>query len=60
MIVPVRCFTCGMVLADKWLEYLRRANADPKNRGLILFELGINRMCCRTAMLTNVDMMDVL
>jgi|LauGreDrversion4_2_1035121.scaffolds.fasta_scaffold174250_3 DNA-directed RNA polymerase subunit N (RpoN/RPB10) len=24
MIIPVRCFTCGKVLADKWLEYEKR------------------------------------
>lgn len=24
MIVPIRCFTCGKVLADKWLEYEKR------------------------------------
>lgn len=23
MIIPVRCFTCGKVLADKWLHYER-------------------------------------
>tara|TARA_B100001113_G_scaffold218870_1_gene179519 strand:+ start:1090 stop:1341 length:252 start_codon:yes stop_codon:yes gene_type:complete len=21
MIIPVRCFTCGAVLADKWVQY---------------------------------------
>ena len=21
MIIPIRCFTCGKVLADKWNEY---------------------------------------
>ena len=24
MIIPVKCFTCGNVLADKYLYYLRR------------------------------------
>ena len=24
MIIPVRCFTCGKVLADKWNEYVKR------------------------------------
>ena len=29
MIIPVRCMTCGKVLADKWEEYVRRcAEAD--------------------------------
>ena len=22
MIIPVRCFTCGHVLADKWIPYI--------------------------------------
>tara|TARA_B100002019_G_C21019364_1_gene474003 strand:- start:365 stop:610 length:246 start_codon:yes stop_codon:yes gene_type:complete len=22
MIIPVRCFTCGKVIADKWTEYI--------------------------------------
>ena len=22
MIIPVRCFTCGSVLADKWIPYI--------------------------------------
>jgi DNA-directed RNA polymerase subunit N (RpoN/RPB10) len=24
MIIPIRCFTCGKVLADKWQEYEKR------------------------------------
>lgn len=24
MIIPVRCFTCGKVLADKWRAYVRK------------------------------------
>lgn len=26
MIIPVKCFTCGKVLADKYLYYLREVN----------------------------------
>lgn len=69
MIVPVRCFTCGKVLADKWEAYVKRCKeADEKNadkdvapnektaRGRILDELGITSGCCRTIMLTHVDL----
>lgn len=28
MILPVRCFTCGKVLADKWSAYERRVNQE--------------------------------
>ena len=31
MIIPVRCFTCGNVLADKWIPYVQSVN-DEKNK----------------------------
>lgn len=31
MIIPVRCFTCGKVIADKWLHYDRlSSSSDPE------------------------------
>ena len=31
MIVPMRCFTCGEILADKWVPYIT-AIQDEKNK----------------------------
>ena len=31
MIIPVRCYTCGEVLADKWIPYIT-AVQDEKNK----------------------------
>ena len=31
MIIPVRCFTCGEVLADKWVPYITAVQND-KNK----------------------------
>lgn len=31
MIIPVRCFTCGKVLADKWEYYKRRCEQLQKD-----------------------------
>ena len=31
MIIPIRCFTCGEVLADKWIPYIT-AVQDEKNK----------------------------
>jgi DNA-directed RNA polymerase subunit N len=28
MIIPVRCFTCGEVLADKWIPYITAVQND--------------------------------
>ena len=54
---PVRCFTCGKLLADKYEEFERRVKKgeDPAK---VLDDLGFKRYCCRTVMLTSVDLMD--
>jgi DNA-directed RNA polymerase subunit N (RpoN/RPB10) len=31
MLIPVRCFTCGEVLADKWVPYISAIQED-KNK----------------------------
>lgn len=57
MIIPVRCFTCGTVVASYWDAYAKRLGAgeDPK---AVLDDLGLTRYCCRRMMLSNVDLMD--
>ena len=32
MIIPVRCFTCGKVLADKWKYYNEEVNKNKKDK----------------------------
>lgn len=61
MIVPVRCFTCGKVLSDKWLTYEKMSkDASKDEKGEILDKLKITKLCCRIVMLTTVDMTDIL
>ena len=54
VLVPVRCFTCGNLVADKFEEYQNRVKSgeDPAK---ILDSLGIERYCCRRMMLTAVE-----
>ncbi|RLG57067.1 MAG: DNA-directed RNA polymerase subunit N [Hadesarchaea archaeon] len=54
---PIRCITCGKLLADKYEEFEERVKKgeEPKR---VLDELGIKRYCCRSVMLTSVDVMD--
>lgn len=33
MIIPIKCFTCGNVLADKYRYYLRRVKEDKLKQG---------------------------
>jgi DNA-directed RNA polymerase subunit N len=57
MIIPVRCFTCGKVVASAWEEYQKRfqAGEDPKQ---VLDSLGLKRYCCRRMLLSNAELID--
>jgi len=54
VLVPVRCFTCGNLIADKFDDYQTKLKTgeDPEK---VLNELQINRYCCRRMLLTTVE-----
>lgn len=72
MIIPVRCVTCGKVIADKWKAYLRATSdqapdANNKNnkalkgstaRAAAMDELGLARYCCRRHFLGQADLIE--
>lgn len=75
MIIPVKCFNCGTVLADKYRYYCQEVRRKKINsnlkvdkviyltseysektpEGIVLDEIGLNKLCCRTTMLSHVD-----
>lgn len=58
MIIPVRCFSCGRVLGDKWEEFQERTEEQHEDTKQVLDDLGITSYCCRSVMLTHVDLID--
>jgi len=54
MLVPVRCFTCGSLVADKFEDYQNRIKSGDEP-AKVLNELGIERYCCRRMLLTSVE-----
>lgn len=75
MLCPVRCFTCGRVLSDKCAffdrkraEKLAKLKADGvgyiEERDVVmadvLDDLGLDLPCCRTVLLTTVNLMAVI
>lgn len=76
MLIPIRCFTCGKVIANKWEEFEKRCkekekneskesvkefpNFDPNYKGTILDDLGLTKPCCRRHMLTHVNLIDMI
>lgn len=57
MIIPVRCFSCGKLVGDKWEPFSKRvaAGEPPKE---VLDDLGVDRYCCRRMLLSHVDLID--
>jgi len=74
MIIPVRCFTCGRVMADI-VDYYESEKAnieenkkidkfyknfDKIHTAHILDNLGLKRYCCRRNLIANIDMMEII
>ncbi len=68
MIIPIRCFTCNHVLADKWEYYKREIAALEKKEPSKMFDtvqtkeildkLKLHKYCCRRVFLGHVDLID--
>jgi DNA-directed RNA polymerase subunit N len=57
IIIPVRCFSCGKLIGDKWEEFATRVKSgeDPKK---VLDSMGVSRYCCRRMLLSHVEIID--
>ena len=57
MLILVRCFSCGTLIGDKYQTFARKVKAgdDPEE---ILTSLGLTRYCCRSMIISNVDIID--
>jgi DNA-directed RNA polymerase subunit N len=75
MIIPIRCFTCSKVIADKFDYYQQEkeklAAIDNKTDNDLKFfndihtkeildNLGLIRYCCRRSVMSSVDLMNVI
>jgi len=54
VLIPVRCFTCGNLVADKFEDYQNRVKSG-EEPAKVLDSLGIKRYCCRRMLLTTVE-----
>lgn len=56
--MPVRCFSCGKVVASKWDEYDKRVNHEKEEPGKVLDDMGMKRYCCRRMFISNIELID--
>ena len=57
MIIPVRCVSCGKVLADKWREF-EKSSGTAEGRKAAMDRLGLFRYCCRRHMMAHVQLVE--
>ena len=75
MIIPVCCFTCGKILADKWNfdeNEINKLNSEDSvlnvnaktlqqtKEGKALDKLRLYRYCCRRMMLSHCDLNHII
>jgi|UniRef100_A0A6C0J071 DNA-directed RNA polymerase subunit N (RpoN/RPB10) len=57
MIIPVRCYSCGKVLGNKWQNY-NELVSQGLPEGKALDEVKLKKYCCRAVMLSHVNLID--
>ena len=55
--IPVRCWSCGKVIAHVYEQY-KQAVGDGEDPQSTLDSLGIKRYCCRRMFVGHVDLID--
>ena len=58
MIIPVRCFSCGKPIGHLWEDFNQRVNKKGESAKKVLDEMGLDRYCCRAAIMGHIDIID--
>ncbi len=59
MIVPVRCFSCGAIVGEKYEQFAERVKKG-EEPGKVMDDLGIKKYCCRRMIFSHVDFIEEL
>ncbi|MFW9904162.1 MAG: DNA-directed RNA polymerase subunit N [Candidatus Thorarchaeota archaeon] len=57
MMIPIRCYTCGKVIAHLYDEYVEGLKEGKESKEL-LDSFGLTRYCCRRMLITHVELID--
>lgn len=60
MIIPIRCFSCGKPIAHLWESFKDRVEKNGEDSKKVLDELGLERYCCRSMFLGQVDTLELV
>jgi DNA-directed RNA polymerase subunit N (RpoN/RPB10) len=57
MLIPVRCWSCGKVIAHVYEQY-KQAVSDGEDPQKALYDVGLERYCCRRMFVGHIDLID--
>jgi DNA-directed RNA polymerase subunit N (RpoN/RPB10) len=57
MLIPVRCWSCGKVIAHVYEQY-KQAVSDGGDLQKTLDDIGLERYCCRRMFVGHIDLID--
>ena len=60
MIIPIRCISCGKPIGHLWEEFKERVEEKGEDSKKVLDELGLERYCCRSIFLGQVDNLELI
>ncbi len=59
MIIPIRCFSCGKPIGHLWQKFSERAAKKKADKKKIMDELGLDRYCCRAALMGQNNLVEL-
>lgn len=57
ILIPVRCFSCGALIGDKFEAFSKRVEEGEKPNK-VLDDLQVKRWCCRRMIISHIDLID--
>lgn len=57
ILIPVRCFSCGALIGDKFEVFSKRVEEGEKPNK-VLDDLQVKRWCCRRMIISHIDLID--
>lgn len=58
MLIPIRCFSCNRPIGHLFEKYKERVSSGEEAKK-VLDDFGLERYCCRTVMLSHVELIDL-
>lgn len=59
MIIPIKCYSCGTLIANKYKKYKDLINEDKlKPQDILEKELNLKKYCCKRMITYHVDLLE--